>query len=188
MFPWNYGFHWSAASYIFLGAFYTVLAVVATTVISAVLRSRRALLAHATEEIRWHSDFHDLPVLTGELTSRECPHAFDCRHCETHAQLIAAHPPQQPGETEEEIFGMSFPMDCLYHRGHAWARPEADGTVTVGLDELGSRLVGAPDAVDLPQPGAVVRREWRKAWPGRRAQLPGRDPRPGCWRGYLSPS
>jgi glycine cleavage system H protein len=138
--------------------------VVAATVIFAVLRSRRALRAHETDEIRWHSDFHDLPardrvcrhVLTGELKSRECPHAFDCRLCETHARLIAAHPPQQSGETEEEIFGMSFPMDCLYHRGHAWARPEADGTVTVGLDELGSRLVGAPDAVDLPHPGAVV--------------------------------
>jgi glycine cleavage system H protein len=164
MFPWNYGFHWGAASYIFLGAFYTVLAVVAATVISAVLRSRRDLRAHATEEIRWRSDFHDLPardrvcrhVLTGEFTRRECPNAFDCRQCETHARLIAAHPPQQSDETEEEIFGMSFPADCLYHRGHAWARPEADGTVTVGLDELGSRLVGAPDAVDLPQPGAVV--------------------------------
>jgi glycine cleavage system H protein len=164
MFPWNYGFHWGAASYIFLGAFYTVLAVVATTLIFAVLRSRRDLRAHQTDEIRWHSDFHDLPardrvcrhVLTGELKCRECPHAFDCRLCETHAKLIEAHPPQRSGEKEEEIFGMSFPADYLYHRGHAWARPEADGTVTVGLDELGSRLVGAPDAVDLPQPGAVV--------------------------------
>ncbi len=164
MFPWNYGFHWSAASYIFLGAFYTVLTVVAATVISAILRTRRALAANQAGEIRWHSDFHDLPardrvcrhVLTGELSCRECPNAFDCRHCETHARLIALHPPEQPGETEEEIFGMSFPLDRLYHRGHAWARPEADGTVTVGLDELGSRLLGAPDAVDLPQPGAVV--------------------------------
>ena len=31
MFPWNYGFHFGVASYIFLGAFYTVLVVVATT-------------------------------------------------------------------------------------------------------------------------------------------------------------
>ena len=164
MFPWNFGFHWSAASYIFLGAFYTVLMVVAATVISAILRTRRDLRAHEAEEIRWHSDFHDLPardrvcrhVLTGDLQSRECPNAFDCRHCETHARLTALHPPEQPNETEEEIFGMSFPLDRLYHRGHAWARPEADGTVIVSLDELGTRLVGAPDAVDLPQPGAMV--------------------------------
>ncbi len=164
MFPWNYGFHWSAASYIFLGAFYTVLVVVATTVILAVLRSRCDLAANEAGQIRWHSDFHDLPacdrvcrhVLTGEFKSRECPHAFDCRQCETHAKLIALRPPEQAGEPEEEIFGLSFPLDRLYHRGHAWARPEADGTVTVGLDELGKRLLGVPDAVDLPQSGARI--------------------------------
>ena len=51
---------------------------------------------------------------------------------------------------------MSFPLDRMYHRGHTWARPEADGTVTVGLDDLGARLLGTPDAVDLPAPGSRV--------------------------------
>ena len=100
MFPWNYGFHWSAASYIFLGAFYTVLIVVASTLLAAALRSRRALRAKLVDRIRWHSDFHDLPehdrvcrhVLSGEFKSRECPHAFDCRECETHPKLLAKHP------------------------------------------------------------------------------------------------
>jgi hypothetical protein len=44
----------------------------------------------------------------------------------------------------------------MYHRGHTWARPEADGTVTVGLDDLGARLLGTPDGVDLPAPGSRV--------------------------------
>ena len=43
MFPWNYGFHWGIASYIFLGAFYTVLVVVAATLVRAFLRARRDL-------------------------------------------------------------------------------------------------------------------------------------------------
>jgi hypothetical protein len=59
-------------------------------------------------------------------------------------------------EAEAGIFGMSFPLDRMYHRGHTWARPEADGTVTVGLDDLGARLLGTPDAVDLPEPGSRV--------------------------------
>jgi len=164
MFPWNYGFHWGITSYIFLGAFYTVLVVVATTVANALWRSHRALRTVQAERIRWISDFHDLPardrvcrhVLTGELTSRECPHAFDCRECETHPKLLARHPLAAPDETEEELFGMSFPLDRLYHRGHTWARPESDGTVTVGLDELGQRLLGTPDRIDLPELGAQV--------------------------------
>ncbi len=164
MLPWNYGFHFGAASYIFLGAFYTVLIVVATTIINALWRARRDLSKGKVEDIRWHSDFHDLSaadrscrhVLTGEFTSRECPHAFDCRECATHAKLIALHPLAQAAEAEEDIFGMSFPLDRMYHRGHTWARPEADGTVTVGLDDLGARLLGTPDAVDLPGLGSHV--------------------------------
>ena len=150
--------------YIFLGAFYTVLVVVATTLIAAALRSRRALRAHAVDRIRWHSEFQDLPerdrtcrhVLTGEFKSRECPHAFDCRECETHARLIEKHPPVAAGEPEEDLFGMSFPLDRFYHRGHTWAHLEPDGTMTVGLDDLGRRLLGVPDAVELPQPGERV--------------------------------
>ena len=40
MFPWNYGFHFGVASYIFLGAFYTVLVVVATTILNALWRAQ----------------------------------------------------------------------------------------------------------------------------------------------------
>jgi len=164
MLPWNYGFHWNPGTLIFLGAFYTVLAVVATTLIRAALRSRRELAAHHEESIRWHSDFHDLPaadricrhVLTGEFQHRECPHAFDCRECETHARLIAVHPLPPSADTDEEVFGMSFPLDRFYHRGHTWAHPEQDGTVTIGLDDMGRRLVGAPESVRLPAPGTHI--------------------------------
>lgn len=165
MLPGNYGFHWDTGHVVFLGAFYTVLVVVATTLVSAALRTRKALLRQRVEDIAWHADFHDLPardrycrhVLTGEFASRECPHAFDCRHCDVHASLIAYHPVEEAGDEEEEIFGMSFPLDRFYHRGHTWARLEPDGTVTVGLDELGQRLLGTPDAVDLPLPGTRIR-------------------------------
>src|SRR3954449_11902380 len=148
------------AYFIFMGAFLLVLTVVSTTLLFAFWRSRRAM--PRVEAIRWHAEFHDLPpsdrtcrhVLTGEFQSRECPNAFDCRECETHSKLVAIHPTAQADESD--IFGMSFPADRMYHRGHTWARPEADGTVTVGLDDLGARLLGTPDAVDLPAPGTRV--------------------------------
>src|SRR5579863_9976285 len=131
------------AHHIFLGAFYTVLTVVAATLAAAALRSRRDLRAQAADRIRWHSEFEDLPrrdrvcrhVLTGEFSSRECPHAFDCRECRTHAALIAKHPPAPAGDPED-LFGMYFPLDRFYHRGHTWAHLEPDGTLTVGLDDL----------------------------------------------------
>src|SRR5205823_12295424 len=85
---------------------------------------------------------------------RECPNAFDCRVCETHAQWIALHP-LRPAE-EEDVYGMSFPTDRYYHRGHTWARPESDGTISIGLDDLGRRLLGTPDSIDLPAPGSLI--------------------------------
>lgn len=154
----------SPAYVIFMGAFYTVLVVVATTLVSAFLRARRDLRLEKAGEIRWHEGFEDLPardrvcrhVLTGEFRRRECPHAFDCRECETHARLMAQHPLVPPAEAEEDILGMSFPLDRFYHRGHTWAKPEADGTVTIGLDDLGWRLLGTPEALKLPARGARV--------------------------------
>jgi hypothetical protein len=162
MLPWNYGFQWNTGHIVFLGAFYVVLAIVAATLVRAAVRSRRDLRARKVESIRWHSDFHDLPaldrvcrhVLTGEFKSRECPHAFDCRECETHAKLIERRP--VAAGDEEEIFGLAFPLNRMYHRGHTWARRESDGTVTVGLDDLGTRLLGTPDAVTLPPAGSLV--------------------------------
>jgi hypothetical protein len=144
---------------IFMTAFYSVLTVVAATLVFALWRSMRAM--PEAEEIRWRSDFHDLPpadricrhVLTGEFRSRECPNAFDCRLCQTHARMPHARP---ASDSDEEIYGMPFPLDRFYHRGHTWARREADGTVTVGLDELGKRLIGPPDAFDLPAPGVRI--------------------------------
>jgi hypothetical protein len=164
MFPWNYGFQWSAGTIIFLGAFYTVLVVVVTTLLSAAWRSHRAIAHQEVEEIRWHSDFHDLTpadrvcrhVLTGEFRSRECPNAFDCRRCQTHAKLIEHHPLTQVPESEEDFLGLAFPLDRFYHRGHTWAKLEDDGTVTVGLDELGKRLLGNPDRVEFPAAGSEI--------------------------------
>jgi hypothetical protein len=163
MLPWNYGFHWNAGHVIFLGAFYTVLAIVATTLIAAAWRSWRAVRENRLEQIGWHADFHELPardricrhVLTGEFRRRECPHAFDCRECETHAQLIECHR-QSTAAAAVEVSGMRFPLDRYYHRGHAWAHEESDGTITIGLDELGSRLLGKPDHVALPPAGTRV--------------------------------
>lgn len=164
MFPWNYGFVWNAGLVIFLGAFYAVLAIVTGAMLRAFHRSRRDLQTHQTDRIRWHSDFEDLlprdrvcrHVLTGEFRERQCPHAFDCRECQTHGKLIARRPLPAPPEREEEICGMAFPLDRFYHRGHTWTRLEPDGTVTIGLDELGKRLAGSPDALDLPAPGTRI--------------------------------
>ena len=164
MFPWNYGFHWTPGTIIFLGAFYTVLMVIMTTLANVVFRSWRDLRLQHADAIRWHADFGELPrrdrscrhELSGEVKDRKCTHEFDCGTCEFHAKLAAAAPLLAIAPAEPDIFGLPFPNDRLYHRGHTWAKPAADGTVTVGLDELGKRLLGHPDKVEMPPVGIRV--------------------------------
>lgn len=47
----------------------------------------------------------------------------------------------------------ALPAGVHLHPGHTWARVEADGLVTVGLDDFASKLVG-PVQVELPAVGA----------------------------------
>lgn len=55
------------------------------------------------------------------------------------------------------------PDGLLFHHGHGWARAEAPGVMTVGLDDFAQQLVGPLAAVELPQPGTALRAGHR-AW------------------------
>jgi Glycine cleavage H-protein len=159
MLPNVYGFHWTAGHVIFIGTFFSVLLVILATVATAAWRMLRDIRNNQVETVRWLSDFHDLPArdrvcrheLTGEFPCRRCERGFDCRGCQTHAEL-AAGKLVEPAECEAPL-GLDYPADRLYHRGHTWVREEEDGTLTVGLDDFATRLAGPPDQVKLPAPG-----------------------------------
>lgn len=50
----------------------------------------------------------------------------------------------------------SLPEGVRLHPGHAWARLEADGLVSVGLDDFGHKLIGPLRDVQLPAPGTAL--------------------------------
>jgi hypothetical protein len=170
MFPWVYGFTWDVGNVLFLGIFFSVVAVIAGTVTLAVVRTRRDHAIRAHETIQWQVDFHDLPQtlrtcrheLTGELMRRTCPNGFDCRVCDVHRHLLQRAMDAAPAGTKRDasrptfVAGFQMPLDRLYHRGHTWVRLEADGTATVGLDDFAARMFGTPEKVDLPSVGAQV--------------------------------
>ena len=158
MLPGNTDFILDPANVIFLGVFAAVVLTVVSTLLFAFAATRRAIARGKAAEMLWHEEFEELPAsakecrhaFTGELPGRHCARAFDCKGCEKHAQLVA--------EAKElpalDASGFDVPADRLYPRGHAWLKPLADGTVAVGLDDLASRLVGTPDALELPAVGA----------------------------------
>lgn len=167
MLPGIYEFKWDAGHIIFLGAFYTVLTIVVTTIAVAVFRAARAFRANRVESARWHADFDDLPEgarrcrheIAGDVESRTCARGFDCRRCPDHARFLEAMPAATLDPHPAPaclVAGIELPADRLYHRGHTWVREEADGTLSVGLDGLGSRLIGSADEIDLPAVGSRI--------------------------------
>jgi len=159
MFPWSPEFAWDAYHVVFFGALYSVLATVAGSLALAAWRTRRDARDGRAAAIAWHGAFEELPAsaracrhqLTGEAPGRACENGFDCRHCPEHERLEGLRRAQAAGQSEH--FGFDLPPDRFYHRGHTWVRPEADGTLTVGLDDFARRLVGTPEWMELPPPG-----------------------------------
>jgi len=67
------------------------------------------------------------------------------------AEQRAAAPARQAGHRG----WFQLPAGLHLHPGHTWARVDADGLVTVGLDDLASKLLG-PLAVKVPSVGDEV--------------------------------
>lgn len=161
MLPGNYEFELDTGHVIFLGTFYLVLGVVMTTVSIALLRSWRRVRQERFEALKWHCDFEDLPTdarhcrhdFTGEAPGRLCRKGFECGRCAEHYEIVALGAERPAVSADDRVAGFTVPADRLYHRGHTWVRREEDGTVTVGIDDLGAHLLGRPDRLLLPPVG-----------------------------------
>jgi hypothetical protein len=159
MFPGVDGFHWSFGHLVFLSLFFAVVLAIATTVTQAVLRVSLDFRSGRAAAVCWRDNFDELPEaerrcrheLAGRVEQRTCPNAFDCRHCAENPRF-AALPARAPVQT----YGLSYPQDRLYHRGHTWVHPEEDGTLTVGVDDLAGHVIGRPDSVELPARGSEM--------------------------------
>jgi glycine cleavage system H protein len=55
------------------------------------------------------------------------------------------------------------PEGVMFHPGHAWARADAGGVVTVGMDDFAQQLVGPIAGIAAPQVGAAVQQGSRLA-------------------------
>ncbi len=54
------------------------------------------------------------------------------------------------------VAGVLFRPDLSYAPGHTWLRERGAGTLELGLDDLGQRLLPSVTAVELPRPGRAI--------------------------------
>lgn len=167
---------WSTGHIIFLGIFFTVVAIIVVTLVVTTFRTMRDMRTNAVDVIRWKSDFHDLPSasrtcrheFTGECDHRTCSNSFDCNGCTQHARFVAQQNAstllQSAGndlgfalsQSASNDHGFALPLDRLYSRGHTWTKEDADGTYIIGIDDFASRLIGTPGGIELPAPGTLL--------------------------------
>jgi len=174
MFPFVYGFHWTPYHITFLCVFFTVVAAVVSQLLLAGYRSARDLKMGAAPRLRWHEEFEELSrdgracrhQLTGEAPGRVCEREFACDACPDHPRYCVPMRAQARA-LDPAPYGMTYPCDRLYHRGHTWVQLQADGTALVGLDELGQRLIGSGGEASLPPVGTRITRDGA-AWMVRR--------------------
>ena len=171
MFPGVDGFHWTLTHILFLTIFALVLSTVAVTAVAAALRTVRKIRRGHSDRIRWKADFEDLPgaeracrhAITGTAPGRVCPNALDCRVCDQHAHFAALEDPCDSGADLGLPYGLHYPARRYYDRGHTWVELSDDGLLTVGLDDLGLRLAGRFDRMELPRVGKRLSTRGR-AW------------------------
>lgn len=97
-------------------------------------------------------------MLTGEVSSKICPNAYECGNC-AFDQMMQERLTVEvlPLRVQSQVGGFVVAEDLYYHEGHTWARPEYGGRVRVGLDDFARRLVGKLKRAELPPVGREVR-------------------------------
>ena len=93
--------------------------------------------------------------LTNRMTKRVCAYDYECSRCDFDQffeDVWDTRTSSSPYDAEE-IKGFKVPMGYYFHNGHTWVRIESGGYMRVGMDDFAMKLLGKPDALDLPLMG-----------------------------------
>jgi len=78
-------------------------------------------------------------------------------------EAAAAMPIRSQAAAGDHASWFQVPDLVFFHPGHAWARADAPGVVTIGVDDFAQSLVGPLTGVALPAAGTALR-TGERAW------------------------
>jgi len=93
--------------------------------------------------------------LTRRIDKRVCAYDYECAACDFDQffeDVWSTKVHSLPFETHR-VKGFDMPVGYYFHNGHTWARIESGGCVRIGMDDFSLKLLGKPDALDLPLMG-----------------------------------
>lgn len=111
-------------------------------------------------------------MLGGVVDYKLCDRRYECEECPFDAAIReGAHLHRGIERVDSSsgrinVQGYELMPMLFYDPNHLWARIEDSGSVRIGLDDFGQRLMGRLYAIELPEPGTRVGRNaacWRVA-------------------------
>jgi glycine cleavage system H lipoate-binding protein len=100
-------------------------------------------------------------ALTGRTEHKVCPMNYNCSRCDFDQYFEDALSPRtgQAGVQVKSIKGFDIAGGYYYHNGHTWASIESGGVIRVGLDDFSMKVLGNPDAFELPLTGQELNKD-----------------------------
>jgi glycine cleavage system H lipoate-binding protein len=97
--------------------------------------------------------------LKKRIAFKPCTSEYRCDRCEFDQFFLDSYTVQAVVKPVDflTVEGFRLPHGYYLHEGHAWARIEGAGSIRVGIDEFGLRLLGPLDRVEAPLVGKLVK-------------------------------
>jgi len=99
--------------------------------------------------------------LTGRTENRACPMNYNCRRCDFDQYFEDTLSPKTGHSMVymKDVKGFDIADGYYFHNGHTWASIESGGFIRVGLDDFSFKVLGGPDAFDLPLTGQELNKD-----------------------------
>jgi len=104
-------------------------------------------------------------AMTGRADYRNCPMNYNCSRCEFDQLFEDTLSPGcgHVGVEMEDVKGFKLANGYYFHSGHTWTSIDSGGFIRVGMDDFAFRVLGGPDAFDLPLTGQELNHD-RPGW------------------------
>ena len=104
-------------------------------------------------------------ALTCRTENRICPMNYNCQRCDFDQYFEDTLSPKTGHSmvVMKDVKGFDIADGYYFHNGHTWASIDSGGFLRIGLDDFSFKVLGGPDAFDLPLTGQELNKD-KKGW------------------------
>jgi len=132
-----------------------------------------AKMAKAGKHISWQEAMRNRDskdrtcrhALTCRTENRICPMNYNCQRCDFDQYFEDTLSPKTGHSmvVMKDVKGFDIADGYYFHNGHTWASIDSGGFIRIGLDDFSFKVLGGPDAFDLPLTGQELNKD-KKGW------------------------